>query len=137
MSITNRRPVVGYLVAVAGVVLAGLSPVWLTPLTGDTPPMRLLLVLVVGLAAWVGDIGPGLLATAPGALAIVIANDAPGDWSVLSNRLIRFGSLALVISILFAPCMRPGGGSRSRTKNIAGPRGDIIVSWRPRGRASG
>ena len=59
MSMINRHPVMSYLIAAAGVVLAGLSPWWLTPLIGDTPPMRLMLVVVVGISAWLGGLGPG------------------------------------------------------------------------------
>ena len=56
---TNRRLIVSYVIAVAGVVLAGLMPWWLSPLIGDTPPMRLTLVVVVTAAAWLGGAGPG------------------------------------------------------------------------------
>ena len=101
MSMINRHPVMSYLIAAAGVVLAGFSPWWLTPLIGDTPPMRLMLVVVVVVSAWLGGLGPGLFATTMGLVAIVVANDAPGDWAALSTRLMRFGSLALVISVLF------------------------------------
>ena len=59
MSVINRHPVMSYLIAAAGVVLAGLSPWWLTPLIGDTPPMRLMLVVVVVVSAWLGGLGPG------------------------------------------------------------------------------
>ena len=81
MSVINRHPVMSYLIAAAGVVLAGLSPWWLTPLIGDTPPMRLMLVVVVGISAWLGGLGPGLFATVMGLVAIVVTNDAPGDWA--------------------------------------------------------
>jgi PAS domain S-box-containing protein len=101
MSMTNRYPVMSYLIAAMGVVLAGVSPWWYTPLLGDTPPMRLMLVVVVGASAWLGGLGPGLLATVMGLIAIVITNDAPGDWAALSTKLIRFGSLSLLISVLF------------------------------------
>ena len=80
MSVTVRQSVTSYLIAAVGVGLAGLSPWWLTPLIGDTPPMRLMLVVVVGISAWLGGLGPGLFATVMGLLAIVAANDAPGDW---------------------------------------------------------
>ena len=101
MSVINRYPVLSYLIAVAGVVLAGFSPWWLTPLTDDTPPMRLMLVVVVGVSAWLGGLGPGLLATVMGLLAIVVANDAPGNWAELTTRLVRFGSLGLLLTLLF------------------------------------
>ena len=101
MSMINRHPIMSYLIAAAGVALAGFSPWWLTPVIGDTPPMRLMLVVVVGISAWLGGLGPGLLATAMGLVAIVAANDSPGDWAELSSRLFRFGSLALLISVLF------------------------------------
>ncbi len=101
MSMINRHPVMSYLIAAAGVVLAGLSPWWVTPLTGDTPPMRLMLVVVVGISAWLGGLGPGLFATAMGLVAIVFANDAPGDWATLSSRLIRFGMPSVAMSVLF------------------------------------
>ncbi len=101
MSMINRHPLLSYVIAAAGVVLAGLSPWWVTPLTGDTPPMRLMLVVVVGVSAWLGGLGPGLFATAMGAIAIVIANDRPGEWATLSSRLMRFGMPSVVISLLF------------------------------------
>jgi PAS domain S-box-containing protein len=101
MSMINRHPVMSYLIAATGVALAGLSPWWLTPLTGDTPPMRLMLVVVVGISAWLGGLGPGLFATVTGLVAIIGANDAPGDWEELRSRLLRFGSLGLLISVLF------------------------------------
>jgi PAS domain S-box-containing protein len=101
MSTTNRHPVMSYLFAAAGVMLAGLSPWWLTPLIGDTPPMRLMLVVVVGISAWLGGLGSGLFATVMGLVAIIGANDAPGDWEELRSRLVRFGSLAVLISVLF------------------------------------
>lgn len=101
MSVTVRQSVTSYLIAAVGVGLAGLSPWWLTPLSGDTPPMRLMLVVVVGISAWLGGLGPGLLATVMGLLAIAAVNDAPGDWESLTSRLVRFGSLGLVLSVLF------------------------------------
>jgi PAS domain S-box-containing protein len=82
------------------VVLAGLSHWWLAPILGDTPPVRLLLVIVVIAAAWLGGLGPGLFATGMGLLAIVTANDAPGDLAGLANRMARFGSLGLLITAL-------------------------------------
>jgi PAS domain S-box-containing protein len=100
MSMMNRYPLIAYLIAAAGVLLAGLSPWWLTPITGDSPPMRLMLVVVVGVAAWLGGIGPGLLATTLGCAAIIIANDAPGAWISLSSRLVRFTMPSIAISIL-------------------------------------
>ena len=36
-----------------------------------------------------------------GLLAIVIANDAPGNWAELATRLVRFGSLGLLLTMLF------------------------------------
>ena len=71
MSMINRHPVMSYLIAAAGVVLAGLSRGGCTPLIGDTPPMRLMLVVVVGISAWLGGLGPGLFATAMGLVAII------------------------------------------------------------------
>src|SRR5947209_7189900 len=73
MSGARCRLVLSYGIAAAGVVAAGTSPWWLSPLTGETPPMRLMLVLVVTAAAWLGGLGPGLLATAMGLGAIVLA----------------------------------------------------------------
>jgi PAS domain S-box-containing protein len=101
MSVSNPHRLTGYLMAMAGVVLAGLSPWWLTPFTGDSPPMRVMLVVVVGLSAWLSGFGPALFATILGLVAIVLANDAPGDWPTLWSRMWRFGSLALFISLLF------------------------------------
>jgi PAS domain S-box-containing protein len=101
MSLINRHPMMSYLIAAAGVALAGLSPWWVTPLTGDTPPMRVMLVVVVGISAWIGGLGPGLFATAMGLVAIVLANDAPGDRTGLVIKLFRFGSIAIVITMLF------------------------------------
>jgi len=101
MALTIRRRVLSYGVATAGVVLAGLSHWWLAPLIGDSPPVRLLLVVVVMASAWIGGLGPGLFATVLGLLAIVAANDAPGDLTSLVNRILRFGSLALVFTFLF------------------------------------
>ncbi len=96
------RLVLSYVIAAAGVVVAGTSPWWLSPMIGDSPPMRLMLVLVVTASAWLGGPGPGLLATAGGLAAIVLANDRPDDLRELANRLARFGSLALLIDALFA-----------------------------------
>jgi PAS domain S-box-containing protein len=101
MQLSIRRVVLSYGIAAAGVVLAGISHWWLAPLLGDTPPVRLLLVLVVMASAWLGGLGPGLFATTLGLLAIVAANDAPGDLPGLANRLVRFGSLGLLITFLF------------------------------------
>jgi PAS domain S-box-containing protein len=101
MKLTIRRIVLSYAIASAGVVLSGLSPWWLAPLIGDTPPVRLLLVIVVMASAWIGGLGPGLFATGLGLLAIVAANDAPGDIPSLINRILRFGSLSLLITFLF------------------------------------
>ncbi len=99
---TIRRLILSYGIAAAGVVMAGLSHWWLGPLIGDSPPVRLLLVIVVMASAWIGGLGPGLFATGLGLLAIVAANDAPGDLTSLLNRLLRFGSLGLLITFLFA-----------------------------------
>ena len=93
-----RRLVLSYAIAASGVVLAGLSPWWLAPLLGDTPPVRLLLVLVVMASASIGGLWPGLFATVLGVLAIVAANDAPGDLASLVTRTVRFGSLALLLT---------------------------------------
>src|SRR5262245_12508221 len=101
MQLPIRRIVLSYAIAAVGVVLAGLSHWWLVPVLGDTPPVRLLLVLVVMGSAWLGGLGPGLFATILGLLAIVAANDAPGDLPSLANRLARFGSLGLLITFLF------------------------------------
>jgi len=106
MSVTISRLVLSYGIAAAGVVLAGLSHWWLAPLIGDTPPVRLLLVVVVMASAWLGGLGPGLFATVLGLLAIVAANDAPGDLVSLAIRLLRFGSLALLITFLFTALHR-------------------------------
>jgi two-component system CheB/CheR fusion protein len=101
MSATNRHTVLSYGIAVAGVVLAGLSHWWWDPLIGGTPPMRLLLVVVVTASAWLGGIGPSLCATVLGLIAIVVMDDAPEDPASLITRLVRFGSLALLITVLF------------------------------------
>ena len=95
-----RVLVLSYAIAAAGVVLAGLSHWWLAPLLGDTPPVRLLLVVVVMARRGWGGL-PGLFATVLGLLAIVAANDSPGDLPSLTNRLLRFGSLGLLITGLF------------------------------------
>jgi PAS domain S-box-containing protein len=101
MQLSIRRMLLTYATAAAGVVLAGLSHWWLAPVLGDTPPVRLLLVLVVIGSAWLGGLGPGLFATILGLLAIVGANDTPGDLPSLAIRLVRFGSLGLLITFLF------------------------------------
>jgi len=100
--VTIRRLILSHAVAAGGVVLAGTSHWWLTPLISDSPPVRLLLVVVVMASAWMGGLWPGLFATVLGLLAIVAANDAPGDLASLANRLVRFGSLGLLITLLFA-----------------------------------
>ena len=74
---------------------------WFVPLVGDTPPMRLLLVVVVTISALLGGVWPGLLATVLGLITIVATDDMPGDFTSLRNRLLRFGSLAVLISLLF------------------------------------
>ena len=101
MPVTIRRRSLGYGIAAAGAVLAGLSPWWLAPLLGDTPPVRLMLVAVVMISSWLGGLGPGLFAAGLGLLAIVAANDAVGDLATLATRLLRFGSLGLLIPLLF------------------------------------
>jgi PAS domain S-box-containing protein len=101
MSFTVRRLVLSYAIAAGGVVLAGLSHWWLAPWIADSPPVRLLLVVVVMASAWIGGLGPGLFATVLGLMVIVAANDAPADIASLVSRLIRFGSLALLITVLF------------------------------------
>ena len=109
----NRHPVTGYLVATAGVLLVALSPWWFTPLIGDKPPVRLMLIVVVGVSTWLGGLGPGLLATTLGFVAIVATSDfAVGNWPVLSTKLVRFGSLAILISLLFRGVTPPGTGPR-------------------------
>jgi PAS domain S-box-containing protein len=101
MSASVRRLVLSYAIAASGVILAGTSHWWLAPLLGDTPPVRLLLVLVVMASAWIGGLWPGLFATVLGVFAIIAANDAPGDVGSLLTRTARFGSLALLITGLF------------------------------------
>jgi PAS domain S-box-containing protein len=97
----NRRLIWGYGLAAAGVVAASLLPWWWPQLTGTSSPMRLTLVVVVTASAWLGGAGPGLLATAMGLAAIILTYDRPGDMWELVNRLMRFGSLALLIDALF------------------------------------
>ncbi len=101
LALIKRHPVASYLIAGAGAVAAGVSHYWLVPLIDETPPMRLMLVVVVTVSAWLGGIGPSLLATVLGLIAIVAADDAPGDLGSLLTRLFRFGSLAVLISLLF------------------------------------
>jgi PAS domain S-box-containing protein len=102
MSATSRQLVLSYGIAAVGVILAGSSHWWLVPLIGDSPPVRLMLVVAVTGSAWLGGLGPGLFATAMGLIAIVAADDAPGDLGSLLTRLWRFGSLGLLITGLFA-----------------------------------
>ena len=109
---------VSYAVAAAGVILAGTSVWWwapihraLGPVLADTPPVRLVLVLAVLAAAWRGGLGPGLFATVLGIVTIVVANDAPGDLASLFTRLVRFGSLALLLSLSFGALYRSLGRS--------------------------
>ena len=99
---TGRNLVFSYGIAAGGVLLAGLSHWWLVPMTGESPPVRLMLVIVVTVSAWLGGLGPGLFATALGLLAIVAANDAPDDLTALLTRLWRFGSLGLLLTLVFA-----------------------------------
>ena len=101
MSATSRHVIGGYVIAAAGVLVAGLTPWWLSPLTGTLPPMRLMLAVVVTCSAWLGGKGPGLFATAAGLVAIVVTQDLPGDSTNLWTKLGRFGSLALLITVLF------------------------------------
>ena len=102
MSATNRQRVLSYGIAAAGVILAGLSHWWLVPLIGESPPVRLMLVVAVTGSAWLGGLGPGLFATVMGLIAIVAADDVPGNLASLFTRLWRFGSLALLITGVFA-----------------------------------
>ncbi len=92
--------VTGYAIAILGAIMAGTSHWWLAPLLEDTPPVRLLLVCGVTLAGWIGGLGPSLLGTALGLAVIFVDNDLPGNTAALTTRLLRFGSLALVISFL-------------------------------------
>ena len=101
LALIKRYPVASYLIAGVGALAAGLSHHWLVPLIDETPPMRLMLVAVVTVSAWLGGIGPSLLATVLGLIVIVAADDAPGDFGSLLTRLFRFGSLAVLISLLF------------------------------------
>jgi PAS domain S-box-containing protein len=117
-SMTERKQAVSYAIAAAGVVLAGTSGWWLSPILGDTPPMRLMLVVAVFAAAWRGGIGPGLVATVLGLVAIVAANDAPGDLQTLITRLIRFGSVALLISLCFGAVYRSWRQSELKEKEF-------------------
>jgi two-component system CheB/CheR fusion protein len=113
-SITERNPLVSYAIAAAGVILAATSAWWWAPIhralggpiLADTPPVRLVLVLAVLAAAWRGGLGPGLFATVLGIATIVTANDAPGDVATLVTRLLRFGSLALLLSLSFGALYR-------------------------------
>src|SRR5271156_2507500 len=75
MSATGRQLGLSYGIAAAGVIVAGLAHWWLVPLIGDSPPVRLMLVVVVTCSAWLGGLGPGLFATAMGLIAIVVAHD--------------------------------------------------------------
>ena len=61
----------------------------------------LILVVVVLVAGWLGGFGPGLFATTLGLVAIVAGDDPTDDFYSLSVRLMRFGSLALLLSFLF------------------------------------
>ena len=101
MSATGRHLGLSYGIAAVGIILAGSSHLWLVPLTGNSPPMRLMFVAVVTCSAWLGGLGPGLFATVMGLIAIVVAHDMPGDLASLSNRLWRFGPLGLLITLLF------------------------------------
>ena len=56
LALIKRYPVASYLIAGVGALAAGLSHRWLVPLIGDTPPMRLMLVVVVTVSAWLGGL---------------------------------------------------------------------------------
>ena len=75
LALIKRYPVASYLIAGVGALAAGLSHHWLVPLIDETPPMRLMLVAVVTVSAWLGGIGPSLLAIVLGLIAIVAADD--------------------------------------------------------------
>jgi PAS domain S-box-containing protein len=101
MSAASRRVLWGYGIAAAGVLIAGWSPWWLTPLIGGTPLARIILVAVVTCAAWLGGLGPGLFATVAGLLMILVVDEIPGDPTSVWMRLWRFGPLAILITVLF------------------------------------
>jgi PAS domain S-box-containing protein len=101
MTASSRRVLWSYGIAAMGVVLAGLSPWWLTPLIGGVPLMRMILLAVVACAAWLGGLGPGLFATAAGLLMILVINEVPGDKTGVWLRAGRFGPLGVVITLLF------------------------------------
>ena len=103
MKFPVRRLVLSYAVAAGGVLLAGLSHWWLAPILQDTPPMRLLLVIVVMAAAWLGGLWPGLFASLLGILAIVAANDAPE-----TSRAWEIGSFDSGLSHSCSPGCSPG-----------------------------
>ena len=138
MSASSRHVVLSYGIAAAGMVVAGLSPWWLTPLFGNSGPMRLILVAVVTCSAWMGGRGPGLFATPRVCSRLSWPIDMPGDTASLLTRLWRFGPLGLLITAAIrgdacpAPAGRDEGAGVSRAARAA------TAAWsRPRVRASG
>ena len=124
-SMTERNPVVSYAIAVVGVVVACTSVWWwapihhVGPILADTPPIRLMLVLTVMVAAWRGGLGPGLLATVLG-----IAHDRDGQRRARAIwRLLSRGSLASVrwrscSASVSGPCTSPGAGLRLKEQEF-------------------
>jgi hypothetical protein len=100
MLVLGRHTAWSYVIGAIGVLLAGLSPWWLTPILHDSPPMRVLLIVAVTNAAWMGGLWPGLFATGLGMVAIVATNDMPDNVAELVNRLTRFGLLSVLISLM-------------------------------------
>ena len=96
----GRRTVWSYAIGTIGVLLAGLSPWWLTPVLHDSPPMRVLLIIAVTVASWIGGLWPGLFVTGLGMAAIMVTNDIPENSAELINRLVRFGLLSVLISLM-------------------------------------
>ena len=101
MSATNRHVLLSYGIAAAGVLVAALTPWWATPLFGDTPLMRPMLLAAVTCSAWLGGRGPGLFAVAASLLAIVVVTDVPGDPSSVLTRMWRVAPLSVLITMLF------------------------------------